>query len=379
MIDKHPEPFNKVCGDGISGHAISALKRISEDLYSEILNSPATLHSHGVKFISPDLHELELSFTGKERTEPSGLLIRRIDLMNILMEQINKDPLIEYMPGTKIISAEFTPEKVMLQAEQGKEMTTPLLMIATGTGSLLARKVQEDSIIEYPGVGVRTYFSNVKGIADHFPIEMHFYKELLPWYLWIFPLPGGICNVGLALLHKDVRSHPESMKELLFKILKEKSTLRERFRHAKQEGKVEAGRLSYFTHWKKLAGMRYMVIGDAAGLVDPFTGEGIGNAMMSGVIASNHVKERFENNDFSEKSLAAYEQEVRRRMGPELEMGQRIQKLAKNASLLNLVISRAAKNPFIRKRLQEMIFDINRKGKLTTPLFYLKVLLNIGR
>jgi flavin-dependent dehydrogenase len=41
-------------------------------------------------------------------------------------------------------------------------------------------------------------------------IEIHFLKELLPWYLWIFPFGDGSANVGLALPESLARKNPDS-------------------------------------------------------------------------------------------------------------------------------------------------------------------------
>jgi flavin-dependent dehydrogenase len=61
-----------------------------------------------------------------------------------------------------------------------------------------------------------------------------------------------------------------------------------------------------------------MLIGDAAMLIDPFTGEGIGNAMMSGMLAAQQAKICITQNDFSTTAIRHYDKAVYERLWSEL-------------------------------------------------------------
>ncbi|OQP57353.1 NAD(P)/FAD-dependent oxidoreductase [Niastella populi] len=63
-----------------------------------------------------------------------------------------------------------------------------------------------------------------------------------------------------------------------------------------------------------------MLTGDAAYLIDPFTGEGIGNALYSGRIAAQQAAASLKTNDFSAAAMKAYDDEVYRVLGPELRL-----------------------------------------------------------
>ena len=116
---------------------------------------------------------------------------------------------------------------------------------------------------------------------------------------------------------------------------------------------------------RKNHGDGFMLLGDAAGIIDPFTGEGIGNAMLSAKYAIKVLKEAIDSKDTGEKSLSAYDKMLWDEIGPELGISTNLQKLARSKFLLNFVINRASRND----NLNEVA-----RGDLTNPLFYYKIL-----
>ena len=98
-----------------------------------------------------------------------------------------------------------------------------------------------------------------------------------------------------------------------------------------------------------------MLTGDAASLIDPFTGEGIGNAMMSGMIAANHVKRALKENRFDEKSLAAYDEDIYKRLWDELKLSHKLQTLTNYGWLFNFVVNKASKSEALRNTLTVML------------------------
>ena len=115
-------------------------------------------------------------------------------------------------------------------------------------------------------------------------------------------------------------------------------------------------------------------MGDASSLIDPFTGEGMGNALTSGFLASQVINEAFAANDFSEKFLKQYYDRLWEELGHEVDISYNMQRYGKHTFLLNLVIGKAARSPEIREMIAgSFVSEEARKG-YTSPLFYLKML-----
>jgi len=117
-----------------------------------------------------------------------------------------------------------------------------------------------------------------------------------------------------------------------------------------------------------------MLLGDAAGLVDPFTGEGIGNAMVAAKYAVDVAKEAKGESDFSEKKLKKYDYLVWSELGGELNVSTKLQKLAHSSFLLNFVINRASRNENVQEIIAGMLSNEMARDDLSNPMFYFKIL-----
>ena len=127
---------------------------------------------------------------------------------------------------------------------------------------------------------------------------------------------------------------------------------------------------------RKNYGDGFMLLGDAAGLIDPFTGEGIGNAMYSARLAVETARDAIKNNDISEKSLSTYFVKLWDAIGNELKVSHKLQKIGKYRFLLNFVIRKAARNKNVSNIIAGMLANEIPRKQLANPLFYLKLLFN---
>src|SRR5207248_3425175 len=93
----------------------------------------------------------------------------------------------------------------------------------------------------------------------------------------------------------------------------------------------------------------WLLVGDAAALIDPFSGEGIGNAMVSARLAADTLHTALQRDDVSAGSLASYETNVRLEFDRELRMSHRLQRLLKHRWLVDFVVRRAAARPAMQR------------------------------
>ena len=103
-------------------------------------------------------------------------------------------------------------------------------------------------------------------------------------------------------------------------------------------------------------------------------GEGVGNAMLSGKIASEVAYEALVAGDTSEQFLARYEDRLWKAVWNELEMSYKMQQLGKHEFLLNFVVGKAAKSPKAREAISGTLSNKEAKNEYASPLFYLKLL-----
>ena len=91
--------------------------------------------------------------------------------------------------------------------------------------------------------------------------------------------------------------------------------LEERFKNAEMASKIQAFNLPLWDGKRFISGNNYMLTGDAASLIDPVTGEGMGHAVISGMYAAEQCKRSLELGNFSAKFMRHYDQQVYQRIG----------------------------------------------------------------
>ena len=337
--------------------------------------------SSGIQFVAANDTVLDIPFSLKEIDENNqpGFVSKRIDFDNMLADLIDQ----QYATLMTASSLEDIEEKedgllvIIKQAGQRKTIFTKMIVGAEGRGSLVAKKLAHHTMdAAHFSAGIRGYYQNVSGMNEKQYIEMHFLKELQPGYLWIFPLPNGAANVGVGMLSKTIASKKANLKQLMQDAIAKHPNIKHRFANAVLQGDIEGWGLPLGSKKRSLSGSRFLLTGDAASLIDPFTGEGIGNAMISGLVASRVIKKAVEAGDFSAAALKQYDEDLYKKLWAELKLSHYLQILTNKPGLLNFVIGKASRSKELSATLSCMFQNVDIRKKLTNPIFYLKILFN---
>lgn len=373
LLDKKHFPRDKICGDAISGKSIVYLRELG--LIEALENSPQVKVNH-IVFSSPNRKSVKIklipdSFYGIS----SGYVCRRMVYDNILFQAAKQR--VETLEG-------FTVEDLIkpnglvkgvrgrLDGGEEKEFSAKTVIGADGFNSIVARKCglyEHDP--EHLLVATRAYYRGVTGLED--AIELHYIKEVLPGYFWIFPLENGMANVGLGMVHGELKKKGVRLRSAHIAAT-EAPGFRERFANAQLLGDIQGWNLPVGSKRRQIHGDGFMLIGDAAGLIDPFTGEGIGNAMCSGKIAAETLAEIRAGKDYSAGVLSVYARRLWKTLGGELNLAYNLQKTARFTPLVNLVVHRAGKRREVADWISAMIAGRVSKRELLRPSTYIKLL-----
>lgn len=390
LIDKDFFPRDKICGDGLSGWVISMLHKLDMGLVEELAADKRALDSWGITFYAPNLKKITLPYLNKKRPdEAPGYIIRRKDFDDILIRKVKENPLVELIEGVKISSFKETDTGVEISDDSGDHVFTgDLVVFCDGASSKFSQSpggnTREDA---HYATGIKVYFSGLRkqkienkakdeGIREDGlnAVEFYFLRSVLPGYLWIFPLPNGEANVGLGIRTDIMKKKKINLKSALFDAIRDTPELKERFKDASQIGAVQAWRLPLGSKKRSISGNRYLLTGDAASLIDPFTGEGIGNALNSGFHAAEHIEECITNNRFDAEFNKKYDNRVYTKLWKELKISHAIQKLLIRPQLFSWVMNKAVSNEYLKNAFLRMIDDLEERKKLRTVRFYLGVL-----
>ena len=367
LIDRAKFPRDKTCGDAISG----SLKTQKSLGLSKIIQD----HPHAVIkrafFSAPNRKTLNINFKGL------GYCCRRYVYDNLIFQKGKEHAdVLENFTVTDVIENSDYIKGIKGRGKDGKEkeFKAKIIIGADGAHSIIAKKT--GCLDLDPGhtiAAVRCYYRNVKEVKD--AIELHFVNDIIPGYFWIFPLEDNSANVGLGMVVKDFQKKKWKMTDKMFDIIKHNPLFKERFRDSKlEEGTVKAWTLPVGSKKRKCYGNGFVLIGDAAGFIDPFTGEGISNSMKSGQIAAKWIDEALKAKDYSKKFLKQYSDDVWGLLGNKLMTSYKLQKMGKNKFLVNLVVRKANSSQRVRNAIREMVDNSEKRVSLSRPLFYLKLL-----
>jgi menaquinone-9 beta-reductase len=379
LVDKETFPRDKICGDALSGKVVEVLKKLDPEILSRLNASPVQVGSWGVDFFAPNRKKLHVPFRLDYNTQQQapGFIATRLDFDQFLIDEVKKYDNITFLEGHEADNLIRKGDKFQVTFKQ-KEFApeVKLLIAADGAHSVFAKKLAGITVDKehYCG-GLRAYYEGVTDMdSDNF-IELHFINDVLPGYFWIFPLPGGKANVGIGMRSDKISSKKIDLKKVLKKIIAEDPHIAPRFKNAKLIQDIKGYGLPLGSKKRNISGDGYILIGDAASLIDPFTGEGIGNAMMSGWIAAQTAEAMLKSNaDFNAKNLKAYDNAVYDRLWSELRLSKVMQEMVNYPWLFNMVVNKANRNEELRSTISCMFEDLDMRKKLKSPKFYFNLL-----
>jgi len=376
LIDKSTFPRDKICGDALSADVVNQFDRIDSKLAEEFKKFAAKIDSHGVRFYAPNGDKLDVDFTNTNHDTAAGYISKRVDFDNFWFDQVKDLSNVTLILGSQVDDLVVTNNGVCGHVA-GNEINATIVIGADGAHSIVNKRLGKISVDkDHYCAGLRQYYEGVEGFHSKNHIELHFYDDVLPGYFWIFPLPEGRANVGLGMLSSEVSKKKVNLKDKLSEIISTHPNVKDRFKNAKPTENIQGYGLPIGSKKRPISGNRFLLLGDAASLIDPFTGEGIGNAMRSGRIAAEHLIKAFDQDAFDEKFNKGYDKVIYHKMWNELRVSRSLQKLLKFPRLFNFVVKKANTNPSVRTLISSMLDNIDLKKELIKPSFYFRLLFN---
>lgn len=297
---KREEIGEKICGDAMGEHHLKNLgleKPQGGELEKRI---------EGIKIYSPDL---ETVFTIAHEDFVGYLLNRRLFGQWLLTMALDEGAIL--LDSTQCL--EPTIEKGFVTGVSAKNLKTgknvqlrgKVVLDATGFLAVIRRKLPKQMGIEneVANEDVEACYREIRQLRQEAEntkyCEIYFNQNVTPGgYAWIFPKTGAKVNAGLGICMRGDFPNPKKQfyKHILTKPMFEGSLL------------LNGG--AWYDPTRKpldnMVGNGIAIIGDAACLVNPIHGGGIGPSMLSGYLAGKTIIEALEKDDVSQKSLWPY-------------------------------------------------------------------------
>jgi flavin-dependent dehydrogenase len=255
------------------------------------------------------------------------------------------------LDGRKVTAVQQAPDAITVRGQSAAgpwQLRTRLLLGADGSNSMVARTLRggvpprQDRI-----VAVRAYFDDVDGPAGQG--DVCFRSDSFPGYYWLFPAGGGSANLGVGMLVSTYPQSGRNLREMLQRLIAEDASLQYRLRGARMRGKVLGHPLTTYNPRLPLVGDRVMLLGDAAGLINPLNGEGIQYALHSARWAAGIAADCLASDRLDAGSLKRYQQRVHQSLGTDMAFSRLVVQLFRNRNL-NHVWLRALRTIAARAR-----------------------------
>ncbi len=343
LVDKSSFPRDKVCGDAIGGRVKHVLNKIHPEYTIRLASFPLANISSSWSLHAPNGKHVDLDFVNP------GYVSKREDFDNFLVDLVKEKEKITFLENFSANKVNDEGNLMTLTNEKGEVLFTKLLIACDGAHSIVSKQLAGFKVdLKHYSGAVRTYYENIDGISNPNAIEIHLIKDFLPGYFWLFPFDEHRANVGFGMLSDDIRKRKINLKNAFHEIIQHAPGISDRFKNAHATSDLEGYGLPLGGLKRNISGMGYMLCGDAASLIDPLNGEGIGNAMWSGYLAAQQAERCFLKDDFSAHHMLNYDESVYKKLGSELKSKLLMQKIFNRAWLINSLVSLAISNPRLK-------------------------------
>jgi len=381
VLEKASFPREKVCGDGLTPRAVKALTTMG----ITVDKKDGWLRNKGLRIIGGG-GRIELDWPDLSAFPGFGAVRTRTDFDQILARHAQKAGarLLENVTVTGATVDErtarvtgVTAREAAGQAAEGagrasarqdgaeRAFGARLVIAADGNSSRLSVSLGRHKRPDRPiGVAVRTYYTSPRHEDDYLEAWLDLWdgKQLLPGYGWIFGMGDGTSNVGVGLLNTSEAFGHIDYRALLKRWLAAMPpewAFTEENRTEPVRGAALPMAFNRTPHYS--SGL--LLVGDAAGMVNPFNGEGIAYAMESGEIAARSIVQALARPTAAsrERVLQGYPVALKENYGGYYALGRRFVKLIGQPSFMKFATRHSIKRPAVMRMTMKLL------GNLTEP------------
>lgn len=346
LVDAADFPRDKTCGDGLIPDAHAALERLG--VHAEVMAQAQNIGF--VRCVGP---------TGRHVDIPGTLaVLPRFALDHILVRAAQR-------AGAQLV----TPWRLeaLLKDDRGRvsggrfkkdqwvhEVHAQHTILATGAS---AQALAASQVCDEPapsGFGLRGYISNPAMVEKIPHIELFWHPRLAQGYGWIFPCGQGVFNIGVGYWRNSRITRKKNLHTMLDDFVALHANARELMQTGAVQQAFKGAPLRVSLRGTRWSAPGLLVTGEAAGSTYHFTGEGIGKAMETGMLAAQAlITARQQGLD--EDALAAHYAQALQQLQPKYDFYEKANWVNRYPWFAEIVIRKAADSAPWRQSLSQLL------------------------
>jgi len=374
LVDQHDFPRDKVCGDGLIPDAHAALRRL--EVYDEVM-SQAQPAQH-VACIGPS--------GGRVDVPGSVAVLPRKVLDHILVRAAQRAGAALHTPvryEAPLLDGSVVVGARLKAGEQVHEVRAPWVVMATGAvpQAMIASELCQRRTPT--GIALRGYVRNEALVGRIRALEIVWHKRLKHGYGWIFPCPEGVFNIGVGLGDcfglagtGRLRMQDVNLRQVFEAFCEIYDPARELMATGKPLGELKGAPLRCSLDGALYSREGMLATGEAIGSTYDFSGEGIGKAMQTGMLAAASLIKGREQ-QLADAAVRADYEEGLRALQPRFELYRKASRVNAHPWLADLVIWRARKSQRILRRMSGVLEETANPGNLVSARGIAKLFLPI--
>ncbi len=320
MVDKATFPRDKICGDAIPGLAVKTLQQLNINYVQALDLMPEKCVTKRSHFWINDEEYIEIKWVNKAYT------CARLDFDYQLFKLVKHETNTQVFQGYTLKNIVRRDDIIELECSPILKLNAKIVIGCDGAHSLVNKQLANYKMdLHHYGGAVRAYYKNVEGLEEDCT-EIYIQKKHLPGYFWLFPLPDGRANVGLGMHSTHISRQKINLKKAFQEFIDASPILSEKLKNSQLQGKLNGFGLPFGSKKMQVSGERFLLAGDAASLVDPATGDGIGQAIYSGKLAAEQALQCFQQQHFDADFMRKYDKALYDKLWSELRTRTMVQR-----------------------------------------------------
>ena len=335
LVDRSTFPREKVCGDGLTPRAVAVMERMGVDP-----GGPGFFPVEGCRVVGTGGRSVEFVWPGARSFPALGLVRRRLDFDHLLARRAS-DAGADVREGVEALRPLVRDGRVagaVLREADGEEQVVRSRFVVASDGAagrFAARAGVERDPRGPVAVAARRYFRSPRPQDAMFEayLTLRDGDRWLPGYGWVFPMGDGELNVGAYVVRGAADGDgPRVSARRAFDAFV--ATLPDGWGLVEERatGPLGSAAIPMAVTRRRVAVPGLLLVGDAAGLANPFTGEGIGYAMESAEVAAELIGRAAARSD--PDLLRAYPALLRQRYGALFGAGRRFARAVSHPAVM---------------------------------------------